>query len=94
MHGDKPSSLLDLPIDGNVSANKPPVPVRTSPLWNEIMPQFNPFNLINPMNVMDSAMFMGQVSINYIYLDVNDLNVSFKVWCHGRYANNTSLNDC
>lgn len=62
LHGDKPSSLLDLPIDSNISSNKPPV--RTSPLWNEIMPQFNPFNLMNPMNVMDSAMFMGQVSTN------------------------------
>lgn len=61
IHGDKPS-LIDLPIDANISSNKPPVPVRTSPLWNEIMPPFNPFNLINPMNVMDSAMFVGQVS--------------------------------
>lgn len=49
-----------------MSANKPPVPVTTSPLWNEIIPQFNPFNLMNPMNVMDSAMFMGQVNINCI----------------------------
>lgn len=63
IQGDKPSSLLDLPIDANISTNKPPVQVRSSPLWNEIMPQFNPFNLMNPMNVMDSAMFMGQVSI-------------------------------
>lgn len=63
IHGDKPSSLIDLPIDASIAAtNKPPV--RTSPLWNEIMPQFNPFNLMNPMNVMDSAMFMGQVSTN------------------------------
>lgn len=62
IHGDKPSPLIDLPVDANISSNKPPVPVRTSPLWNEIMPQFNPFNLMNPMNVIDSAMFMGQVS--------------------------------
>lgn len=59
---DKPSPLVDLSIDANVSTNKPPVPVRTSPLWNDIMPQFNPFNLMNPMNVIDTAMFMGQVS--------------------------------
>lgn len=60
---DKPSPLVDLSIDANVSTNnKQPVSVRTSPLWNDIMPQFNPFNLMNPMNVMDSALFMGQVS--------------------------------
>ncbi|XP_025420504.1 ecto-NOX disulfide-thiol exchanger 2, partial [Sipha flava] len=63
IHGDKPSPLIDLPIDANISSNKPPVPVRTSPLWNELMPPFNPFNLINPMNVMDSAMFMGQYGV-------------------------------
>ncbi|KAL4132460.1 hypothetical protein QTP88_009604 [Uroleucon formosanum] len=63
IHGDKPTSLIDLPIDANISSNKPPIPIRTSPLWNEIMPQFNPFNLINPMNVMDSAMFMGQYGV-------------------------------
>ncbi|XP_050422070.1 ecto-NOX disulfide-thiol exchanger 1 isoform X2 [Adelges cooleyi] len=46
-----------------MSSNKPPVPVRTAPLWNEMMPQFNPFNLMNPMNVIDSAMFMGQYGV-------------------------------
>jgi len=70
IHGDKPPSLIDLPIDANISNNKPPVTVRTSPLWNEIMPQFNPFNLMNPMSVMDSAMFMGQVSTNSYFLNV------------------------
>lgn len=72
VHGDKPPSLMDLPIDANISTNKPTVPVRTSPLWNEMMPQFNPFNLMNPMNVMDSSMFMGQVSTSLIYFDFNN----------------------
>lgn len=81
IHGDKP--LIELPIDANISSKKAPVPVRTSPLWNEIMPQFNPFSLMNPMNVMDSAMFMGQVSINFIYIDVIDLCKLFSVWCYG-----------
>jgi len=82
-----------LPIDANISSNKPPVPVRTSPLWNEIMPQFNPFNLINPMTVMDSAMFMGQVSTKLNFLEINVTYVIFLVWCHGWNAN-TLFNDC
>jgi len=82
-----------LPIDANISSNKPPVPVRTSPLWNEIMPQFNPFNLINPMNVMDSAMFMGQVSTKLKFLEINVSYVIFLVWYHEWNAK-TLFNDC
>ncbi|XP_050540768.1 ecto-NOX disulfide-thiol exchanger 2 isoform X2 [Daktulosphaira vitifoliae] len=49
--------------DPSLPSNKPPVTVRASPLWNEIMPQFNPFNIMNPINVVDSSMFMGQYGV-------------------------------
>lgn len=66
VHGDKPSSIIEIPsLDSTISTNKPPVLIRKSHLWSEMMPHFNPF--MNPMNVMDSAMFMGQVSINNTY---------------------------
>ncbi|XP_015369169.1 PREDICTED: ecto-NOX disulfide-thiol exchanger 2 isoform X2 [Diuraphis noxia] len=77
IHGDKPASLIDLPIDANISSNKPPVPVRTSPLWNEIMPQFNPFNLINPMNygIMGGMLTPPSMIVNHTTPRTPDSNV-------------------